>query len=166
MSIPRGVLLGVPMHAIHHDEAFYSSASRFDPFRFSRPREAHKAKIKSAKTQDAIPIVQDSSIIGVASSPDCFDTETNNSSETIKPTPTVKPQSTVDGDGAFLGFGYGRHMCPGRFFASHEMKLMLAHIVQHYDIEFMPKRPASQTIMEVKLPAESAEIRVRRRIKV
>jgi cytochrome P450 len=33
-----------------------------------------------------------------------------------------------------LDFGYGRHPCPGRFFVSTEIKIILAHLVLHYDI--------------------------------
>ncbi|EKM60640.1 uncharacterized protein PHACADRAFT_246674 [Phanerochaete carnosa HHB-10118-sp] len=32
-------------------------------------------------------------------------------------------------------FGYGRHACPGRFFAATELKLMLAHVVLNYDVK-------------------------------
>ena len=35
----------------------------------------------------------------------------------------------------FLVFGYGRHACPGRFFAAAELKLMLALIVMKYDVK-------------------------------
>lgn len=31
-------------------------------------------------------------------------------------------------------FGGGRHICPGRFFASDELKLCLAHILLKYDL--------------------------------
>ncbi|KAK7981385.1 hypothetical protein PG988_003623 [Apiospora saccharicola] len=34
----------------------------------------------------------------------------------------------------FHVFGGGRHICPGRFFASNELKLALAHILLKYDI--------------------------------
>ncbi|KAH7025664.1 cytochrome P450 [Microdochium trichocladiopsis] len=34
-----------------------------------------------------------------------------------------------------MGFGYGRHACPGRFFAANEIKLMLARILLDYDIK-------------------------------
>ena len=34
-----------------------------------------------------------------------------------------------------FAFGYGPHSCPGRFFAVHEMKLVIAHIVTHYDFK-------------------------------
>ncbi|KAF1935949.1 ent-kaurene oxidase [Clathrospora elynae] len=40
-----------------------------------------------------------------------------------------------------LGFGYGRHACPGRFFATNEMKMILARLILDYDI----KMPDGQT---------------------
>ncbi|KAH7045173.1 cytochrome P450 [Macrophomina phaseolina] len=30
-------------------------------------------------------------------------------------------------------FGHGHHSCPGRFFASNEIKLLLAHMIMYYD---------------------------------
>ncbi len=38
---------------------------------------------------------------------------------------TTTPEMTV--------FGHGSHACPGRFFASNELKLLLAHLVMYYD---------------------------------
>lgn len=42
-----------------------------------------------------------------------------------------------------LGFGLGRHACPGRFFAATEIKIILCHILLNYDVElpagFKPK---------------------------
>ena len=32
-----------------------------------------------------------------------------------------------------LSFGYGKHACPGRFFASNELKIALAHMLLKYD---------------------------------
>lgn len=46
---------------------------------------------------------------------------------------TTNPQYTA--------FGHGRHACPGRFFASSEIKLMLAYIIMNYDFEPQKKRP-------------------------
>ncbi|KAI1332483.1 cytochrome P450 [Xylariaceae sp. FL0255] len=34
----------------------------------------------------------------------------------------------------FMHFGYGRHACPGRFFAANELKLILVQIFLKYDI--------------------------------
>ncbi|KAG9761828.1 hypothetical protein KCU73_g2196, partial [Aureobasidium melanogenum] len=41
----------------------------------------------------------------------------------------------------FMGFGYGRHACPGRFFAANEIKLIIAHILLTYDFQ-MPDEKA------------------------
>jgi cytochrome P450 len=40
-----------------------------------------------------------------------------------------------------MGFGYGRHACPGRFFAATEIKLIVARILLDYDL----KLPEGQT---------------------
>jgi cytochrome P450 len=34
-----------------------------------------------------------------------------------------------------LTFGYGRHACPGRFFAANELKMILANSLLKYDIK-------------------------------
>ncbi|KAI0004374.1 cytochrome P450 [Xylariaceae sp. FL0662B] len=38
----------------------------------------------------------------------------------------------------FMHFGYGRHACPGRFFAAHVIKLIVARLLLEYDIK-MPE---------------------------
>lgn len=45
-----------------------------------------------------------------------------------------KSSQFVQSSSDFYVFGGGRHICPGRFFASNEMKLALAHILLKYDI--------------------------------
>ncbi|KAI9035948.1 cytochrome P450 [Aspergillus affinis] len=37
-----------------------------------------------------------------------------------------------------LGFGLGRHVCPGRFFAATEIKIILCHILLRYKIQLAP----------------------------
>ena len=37
-----------------------------------------------------------------------------------------------------LTFGYGRHACPGRFFAANEIKMILANVLLRYDVK-MPE---------------------------
>lgn len=37
-----------------------------------------------------------------------------------------------------LTFGYGRHACPGRFFAANEIKMILANVLLEYDVR-MPE---------------------------
>jgi len=35
-----------------------------------------------------------------------------------------------------IAFGLGRYACPGRFFAAHEVKIAMCHILLKYDIKF------------------------------
>jgi cytochrome P450 len=48
-----------------------------------------------------------------------------------------------------MSFGYGRHACPGRFFAANEIKLILARIILRYDLR-MPggakERPRNMSL--------------------
>ncbi len=34
-----------------------------------------------------------------------------------------------------MQFGFGRHACPGRFFAANEIKMIIANFVMDYDIK-------------------------------
>lgn len=40
----------------------------------------------------------------------------------------------VQTDSTFLGFGYGANACPGRYFAAAQLKIIMAYILQTYDI--------------------------------
>lgn len=33
----------------------------------------------------------------------------------------------------FMAFGFGTHACPGRFFAAHEVKMAMCHLLLKYD---------------------------------
>ncbi|KAI1427219.1 cytochrome P450 monooxygenase [Xylaria sp. FL1777] len=35
-----------------------------------------------------------------------------------------------------MAFGYGRHACPGRFFASNEIKMIMAYLLLNFDFKF------------------------------
>lgn len=37
-------------------------------------------------------------------------------------------------DKGAMQFGYGKHACPGRFFAANEIKVVLANILLHYEV--------------------------------
>lgn len=41
-------------------------------------------------------------------------------------------------------FGYGRHACPGRFFASNEIKVLLVQLIQRYDLALGPHGESSK----------------------
>ena len=40
-----------------------------------------------------------------------------------------------------MGFGHGAHACPGRFFASNEMKIALCFLLLKYEFRFASGRP-------------------------
>lgn len=44
-----------------------------------------------------------------------------------------------------LGFGHGVHACPGRFFASNEVKIALCHLLLKYDWK-LPDSPLPQPV--------------------
>ena len=68
-----------------------------------------------------------------------------------------------------LGFGHGRTACPGRFFAAMQMKMMMAHLVYHYEITFSPggapgstKRPENKWFAGHCIPDPQAKVYFRR----
>ena len=63
----------------------------------------------------------------------------------------------------FLPCGFGRHACPGRFFASQMMSLALAYMVQKYDVENITDRKARLSVLNILMPPTSDTIRVKRR---
>ncbi|KAH6952057.1 cytochrome P450 [Fusarium avenaceum] len=48
--------------------------------------------------------------------------------------PTQRTQAQLVATGVnHMGFGHGRHACPGRFFAAQEIKIILCHMLLKYD---------------------------------
>ncbi|RBR26120.1 uncharacterized protein FIESC28_01148 [Fusarium coffeatum] len=47
----------------------------------------------------------------------------------------------------YTPFGHGRYACPGRFFASTELKILLAYLIFNYDI--LPLAPPPQNLWRV-----------------
>lgn len=45
-----------------------------------------------------------------------------------------------------LGFGLGTHACPGRFFASNEMKISLCFMLLRYDFRNVPEQAPPQML--------------------
>jgi len=69
---------------------------------------------------------------------------------------------TVNSD--FAAFGQGRHACPGRFFASTEIKLLLAYILTTYDVKLVDDaRPPNLFHMNAILVNPGAKLYFRRR---
>lgn len=64
---------------------------------------------------------------------------------------------------SWLAYGYGKHQCPGRWFASQTMKQALAYLVMNYDVEIVQKPDKRQVLLNVMIPATEAQIRIRRK---
>ncbi|KAH8781070.1 putative cytochrome P450 [Diaporthe sp. PMI_573] len=64
-----------------------------------------------------------------------------------------------------MAFGYGRHACPGRFFASDEIKAITMYLLTNYDIKFADgqRRPESLQVETQYLPDHAATILCRKR---
>lgn len=142
-KVPQGVRLAVAMHEVHHDTSFYPDPTIYDAFRFSRSRSREASRPEKG----------------------FVDVEAQSDDDEGNPFGARDLSATTVSD-HFLSFGYGRRACPGRFFAVHEMKILLSLLVQRYDFEPLSERPQDRTLVEVKVPAESTTIRMRRRMDV
>lgn len=136
VRIPYGTTIATPIEAIHYDEDIYANARRFDPFRFAQPGAAGNV----------------------------FDNLSEGATADKELKPRNKPLLSASLDEAFLGFGFGKHACPGRFFALNEMKIFIAHMIINYDLQpLSKKRPELIDFLWLKLPFHGGKVRVRRR---
>ncbi|KAH6652997.1 cytochrome P450 [Truncatella angustata] len=74
-----------------------------------------------------------------------------------------KPLAFVTTSESFMGFSYGSHACPGRFFAANQLKIALAHIALNYEIEPVVKRPINRWFFGHIAPPLHEMLRVKRR---
>ena len=64
---------------------------------------------------------------------------------------------------SFLPWGYGRHACPGRWFAAQTMKQALAYIVMNYDVELVGKPIKRRALLNTMVPPVESRLRIRRK---
>ncbi|KAF5675197.1 cytochrome P450 monooxygenase [Fusarium heterosporum] len=62
-----------------------------------------------------------------------------------------------------LAFGYGRHACPGRYFASDELKLIMSHMILNYDFRPLAQRPKTGWFSNIVVPPIKASVQIKRR---
>ena len=64
-----------------------------------------------------------------------------------------------------IDFGHGKYSCPGRFFASLEIKSILITLLQNYDFKLLPgqERPANLSAHEYIFPNPEGELLFRER---
>ena len=64
-----------------------------------------------------------------------------------------------------MSWGYGKHACPGRWFADAEIKMILVHMLLEFDFRFPDgkSRPESLEFETQNLPDRTATILLKRR---
>jgi len=90
-TIPAGVVIEAPNHAVARDPAAFEDADQFRPLRFYEMRQRPSGE-------------------------------------------TAPKHQFVSVSAKSLSFGYGRHACPGRFFAANEIKMIVATCIVRYDV--------------------------------
>ncbi|KAK5996321.1 Cytochrome P450 monooxygenase gloP [Cladobotryum mycophilum] len=136
LLIPPGTNISVAAWSIHHDASFYENPHEYDALRFSRPREDIAQKTQSG-------------VITEKNIENAIAVDKVNSLSTTSET--------------FLAWGHGRKSCPGRYFATDVMRLVIASMVKDYEIEPLLVRPKNKWIMDTILPPGGAMLRIRRR---
>ncbi|KAF4631714.1 hypothetical protein G7Y89_g6425 [Cudoniella acicularis] len=154
VHVPRGTVVAAPMDPIHRDEAIYPEAARFNPFRFIQP-----GGVRSI-LENVSPKPQEHD--GTTDHRD-GDEGKGRVAATRDDGSGRKDKSAVTLDDAFLGFGFGKHACPGRFFALNEMKMFVAYMVLNYDVECLDRRPELTNVIWLKVPYNDGRVRVRKR---
>ncbi|KAF5025787.1 hypothetical protein F66182_2120 [Fusarium sp. NRRL 66182] len=132
-TLPQGAFVTVNLQGTHHDDGIYERAMSYDPWRFSRVKEAWDAKSNEEKKE--------------------------NEDQAKK----VRGLGMVTTSDAHLAFGHGRHACPGRFFVAHELKLIMAAFLLNYDIKMLDQRPKPQWLGQTIIPPLDACIQIRRK---
>jgi len=67
-----------------------------------------------------------------------------------------------------MSFGHGNHACPGRFFASNEIKIALSFLLIKYEMRFPPLAPGekpqvTEMMMETNTVSMPIQVEIRRR---
>ncbi|KAI1334214.1 ent-kaurene oxidase [Xylariaceae sp. FL0016] len=142
LRVPCGASVVIPVQPIHYDNELYPRATTFDPFRFARPTSFSNIL---------------DSIDATSPSPGTGEKARDSGEDKVKSSATV--------DDAFLGFGFGKHACPGRFFALNEVKIFVAQMVLNYNIEHLERgKPEMTPVIWLNMPLfTNLGVRVRRR---
>ncbi|KAF2832599.1 cytochrome P450 [Ophiobolus disseminans] len=141
VPLKKGTIVAFLASQAQMDPAKFNNPSKFDPWRFSREQEAEK-KQKQKENGDA-------------------------QAQTDDPKMGYHKNSFVTTAPDYLPFGHGRHACPGRFLVDYELKMAMAYILKHYDLEFPAeyngRRPPNRQIAELTAPPKGVKIMVRKR---
>ncbi|RYC60736.1 hypothetical protein CHU98_g5470 [Xylaria longipes] len=174
--LPSGTSLLTPLAGISLDERYYPDPEVFDGLRFWKLRQQQESPA-STRSSSPTPLTPTPSSTTFTSSPSTTPSKPATGTSTSSPSssPPTSSQSppylnksgyqfTSIGD-TNQNFGLGKHACPGRFFAAQEIKLILSHLLLHYEIKLRDgeARPKPVVFMMTKSPSQTAEVLFRRR---
>jgi cytochrome P450 len=143
---PQGCLLSVPSWGIHNDEELYHDPTEFRPERYLSTDNSFTNTDEKPTTTDPGP---------PSNKNKAYLSQANNAFTSTSPT--------------YLGFGHGRHACPGRFFAAQELKLLIAYLLQNYEMRLDDKEVDGGRVRNMwmgpnHLPPLKARVGVRRKV--
>ncbi|EPE24115.1 Cytochrome P450 [Glarea lozoyensis ATCC 20868] len=113
----------------------------------------------------SLSIMNDASIYPNPQVFDGFRFVTANDAGMVNESPDMKGMSKVtDVNLKFPFWGYGKEACPGRFFASIEMKIVMAILVSRYDFKLAkPETPTSWSWRTIAVPRRDSVLLIRER---
>ncbi|KAM7183332.1 Cytochrome P450 [Naviculisporaceae sp. PSN 640] len=125
LALPKGSLVSVVSQPMHTDPELFVDAHHFDPYRFLnlRNQDGNSASKATATRQDEI---QDG----------------------YNPSGKNWNQHAFLSTSNLLIFGRGRFSCPGRFLVDFQMKMLIAHLLTHYDLKLAEGNPPPRKVGE------------------
>lgn len=148
IPLPKGAMLSLLAQPAQTDPEVFEAPLTFDPFRFSRAREAAATAGSQLPHPSAGP-------------------DGNDSSSNAPPTHPPGKLPLISTSTVNLPFAHGRHACPGRFIVDFEMKIVIAYLLMHYDIEVVKReKPWREWAAEASMLVKGGKVRLRRRAKM
>jgi hypothetical protein len=112
--LPRGLYIAAANSAIARDPRLLDGNRGFDGFRYERLAHQQQQPQQQQQQQQQ---------------------QQKQRGEKPQGLPlTGQPSRLVDTGAGAMSWSHGRHACPGRYFAAVELKLVLVHLLLHYDI--------------------------------
>ena len=137
VTVPAGARIGAPTIPLQFDETVYENPNQFDGFRFHKLREQEGDAEKHQASTASINYLH----FGLGH-------------HVWYPHPIPAKQA----------FQWNAHSSPGRFFAIHEIKTVIAMLISRFDIKTSGgERPKDLVYGEYMVPDMKAQILFRRR---
>lgn len=70
--------------------------------------------------------------------------------------------AAAETDQTFATWGIGKHACPGRFFAVDLIKIIMMHVLLHYEVKPLVKRPENVWIEYNVIPSPAVTLSIKR----